>query len=170
MFCPCVVWIQQAQMCLYRDRRSTRSDKALIPRQIDSEKRPSQCVMAIGWVEYWVEWILEFKQSGLPIMVQSLTVRSEELYNTWRNLSPHSHSSQWQFLCRIRTPGSAELLYSHIRTVIVSHVDVRKNKFACHLSDKTHAFGLWFIDASFVILWSRERTAHVISHMIVRCK
>ncbi len=63
--------------------------------------------------------------------------------------------------------------YSPIRTVIVSHVDVCKNKFTYHLSDKTHGFGWRFIHsggASSVILRTRERAAHVTSHMIVCCK
>ncbi len=33
---------------------------------------------------------------------------------------------------------------SPIRTVIVSHMDVFKNKFTYHLSDKTHGFGWRF--------------------------
>ncbi len=51
---------------------------------------------------------------------------------------------------------------SPIRTVIVSHMDVCKNKFTYHLSDKTHAFGWRFIHtggASSVILRTRERAA-----------
>ncbi len=62
---------------------------------------------------------------------------------------------------------------SPIRTVIVSHMDVCKNKFTYHLSDKTHGFGWRFIHsggASSVILRTRERAAHVTSHMIVCCK
>ncbi len=62
---------------------------------------------------------------------------------------------------------------SPIRTVIVSHMDVCKNKFTYHLSDKTHGFGGRFIHsggASSVILRTRERAAHVASHMIVCCK
>ncbi len=63
--------------------------------------------------------------------------------------------------------------YSPIRTVIVSHMDVCKNKFTYHLSDKTHAFGWRFIHSggeSSVILRTRECAAHVTSHMIVCCK
>ncbi len=59
---------------------------------------------------------------------------------------------------------------SPIRTVIVSHKDVCKNKFTYHLSDKTHAFGWRFIHSggeSSVILRTREHAAHVANHMIV---
>ncbi len=73
--------------------------------------------------------------------------------------------------------GKGEVLtntdLSPIRTVIVSHKDVCKNKFTYHLSDKTHGFGWWFIHsggASSVILRTRERAAHVANHMIVCCK
>ncbi len=48
---------------------------------------------------------------------------------------------------------------SPIRTVIVSHMDVCKNKFIYHLSDKTHGFGWRFIHSggvSSVNLRTRE--------------
>ncbi len=67
----------------------------------------------------------------------------------------------------------SEYNISPIRTVIVSHKDVCKNKFTYHLSDKTHGFGWRFIHrggASSVILRTRERAAHVANHMIVCCK
>ncbi len=65
--------------------------------------------------------------------------------------------------------GRPDNILSPIRTVIVSHMDVCKNKFTHHLSDKTHAFGWRFIHsggASSVILRTRERAAHVANHMI----
>lgn len=49
-------------------------------------------------------------------------------------------------------------------------MDVCNDKFALHLSDKTHAFGCRFIHGegvSFVILQTWEHAAHVVSHMIV---
>ncbi len=69
--------------------------------------------------------------------------------------------------------GMFDLVLSPIRMVIVSHMDVCKNKFTYHLSDKTHGFGWRFIHsggASSVILRTWERAAHVANHMIVCCK
>ncbi len=61
---------------------------------------------------------------------------------------------------------------SPIRTVIVSHMDVCKNKFTYHLSDKLMDSDgdLFSGGASSVILRTRERAAHAASHMIVCCK
>ncbi len=65
--------------------------------------------------------------------------------------------------------GIFDLVLSPIRMVIVSHMDVCKNKFTYHLSDKTHGFGWRFIHsggASSVILRTRERAAHVARYQI----
>ncbi len=66
---------------------------------------------------------------------------------------------------------------SPIRTVIVSHMDLCKNKFTYHLSDKTHGFGsdgdLFTVEErvlEFCDPTNPERAAHVASHMIVCCK
>ncbi len=83
---------------------------------------------------------------------------------------PKQHISLSQFINIFMKFAS---LLSPIWTVIVSHMDVCKNKFTYHHSDKTHGFGWRFIHsggASSVILRTREHAAHVANHMIVCCK